>query len=76
MQSNVLYLYCAFLTSGHSTRFTIEHSPIHAHIHTPTAMSTMQGTHPQLGIELATYRLLLAHPIYLLTPSLPRPAVV
>ena len=37
-------LYCAFLTSGHSKRFRIlAHLNIHAHMHTPTAVSTTQA---------------------------------
>ena len=42
---NGLPFYSAFLTSGHSTRFTILplHSPIHAHIDTPTAASATRS---------------------------------
>ena len=43
---NGLHLYSVFPASGHSKRFTIlpsQHSPVHAHIHTPTAVSTTQG---------------------------------
>ena len=42
---NGLHLYSAFLTSGHSKCYNIaSHLPIHAHIHTPTVVSTiMQG---------------------------------
>ena len=46
-----LHLYSTFQTSGHSKRFTIfaSHSPIHTHIHTPTAVKAQwsrifQGT--------------------------------
>ena len=43
---NGLHLYSVFPASGHSKCFTIlpsQHSPVHAHIHTPTAVSTTQG---------------------------------
>ena len=42
---NGLHLFSAFLTSGHSDTLynTASHSPIHAHIHTPAAESSMQG---------------------------------
>ena len=40
---NGLHFCSALLTSGHSKWFTILHSPIHAHIHTPTTESTRQG---------------------------------
>ena len=45
---NGLHLYSAFLTIGHSKRFTmLPH--IHAHIHTPAAESTMQGDSQLVG---------------------------
>ena len=39
-----LHLYSSFLITGHPKRSTMaSNSPIHAHIHAPTAVSTMQG---------------------------------
>ena len=46
---NGLHLYSVSLDSGHSKRFTIlpEQSPIHAHVHTPTALVSHSGEHPE-----------------------------